>query len=764
MRMHRLFLIVLFINMVMGPAFEASAVEEGVPISAVQVRGNQRIESDTILGYVPNLKPGVVVSSDVINQSLKDLYRSEYFSDVHLKQEGSIFVIQVTESPSINRIAFEGNSKLSDKILHTEMKIQPRQLLNKIKIQHEIERILAIYRAKGYFGAQVVPQVIHRDQNRVDVIFEITEGKVAEIKKIVFMGNKKFSDDQLKTLMIIKESKWWRFFSSSDVYDPDRLEADKENFRKFYLSKGYADFKIVSATSELVPSKDGFIITFFLEEGDRYHFGNIDIKTEIPTLKIEQIRPKLKSEKGEWYSSFSIEKDTETITSVAGDYGYAFVDVRPLPKKNERLKTVDITYQIEKAPKVFISQIKILGNTRTVDSVIRRQFQVAEGDAFNATKLRASDRAIENLGFFKKVDMRHTPILSDPEKANVEVEVEEQSTGEINFSVGYNTAGGPFGMIKLLERNLFGRAYQFNNILYYGKKSKSLDVSLENPYFLDKDLLLGVGFVRGEENQESESSYKRTTTGARTWVGYNLADFLIQQWSYSLMFDKIGSIASNASSQIRSQAGSKTASVVGHSMIYDKRDFKFTPTEGYVTRMNNDVAGLGGNVKYFKNTIGGAYYYTPIDDLTLSIESELGAIQPMSGQQLRIVDKFVLGGTSLRGFEFAGVGPRSKSGNEDALGGDRMFTTSLEGGFPIGASKEIGLKGTVFLDMGTTWDTKLAASNDIYNYKALRMAAGFGLSWSSPMGLIRLDFGFPIMKKPGDKTTVILLNFGTGRF
>ncbi|MEI8320950.1 MAG: outer membrane protein assembly factor BamA [Alphaproteobacteria bacterium] len=734
------------------------------PVSAVTVQGNQRIETGTVLSHAPSLKVGKVASAKEINDALKDLYKSEYFSDVNIKRNGSVLIVEVVENPSINRIAFEGNKKVSDKILHTEMKIQPRQLLNKAKTQHEVERILAIYRAKGCFGAKVIPQIIKRDQNRVDIIFEITEGKIAEIKKILFIGNKKFSDDQLRSLMMIKESKWWRFFSSSDVYDPDRLEVDKDNLRKFYLSKGYADFKVIAATAELVPNKDGFIITFSVDEGERYRFNKAEIKTEIPTLKLDQIQDKIKAQKGDWYSSLTIERDTEVITAIAGDYGYAFVDVRPIPKKNEQLKTVDIVYYIEKAPKVFINQIKILGNTRTIDAVVRRQLLVAEGDAFNATKLRASDRNVENLGFFKKVDMKHVPVPSDPEKANIDVEVEEQSTGEINFSMGYNTSGGPFGMIKLLERNLFGRAYQFNSTLYYGKKSKNLDISLENPYFLDKDLLVGLGFVRGEENQESESSYNHTVTGVRTWMGYSLAEFLTQQWSYSLMEDRIGSIASNASTQVRAQAGQRTASIVGHALTYDKRDFKFSPTEGYVTTMHNNVAGVGGNVKYFKNTVGGAYYHTLFDDLTLSAESEVGAIQPLGGQQLRIVDKFVLGGTSLRGFEFAGVGPRAIGGNADSLGGDRMFTTSFQGTFPLGASKEIGLKGEVFLDMGTAWDTKLAASNSTYNYKALRMASGFGLSWASPFGLIRLDFGFPIVKKPGDKTSVILLNFGTGRF
>lgn len=736
-------------------------IVQAMPISKIVIEGNERIETPTILGYV-TIQEGQSPTQQQIDDNLKAIYNSNYFSDVSIKQEGSSLVVRVVENPSINRIVFEGNKNISDKIFNTEVKIQPRQLLNKNKVYEEVQRILAIYQAKGYFGAKVTPQIIKREQNRVDIVFEIVEGPSASIRSIKFVGNTKFTNDQLRQIILTKESHWWRFFASDDVYVPTRLEGDRENLRKFYLSKGYADFRVVSAVAELVPAQDGFIITFTLEEGERYRFGEVTVQNTIPYLKVDEIIKKLRAKQGDWYSTAVIEKDTETITNIAGDHGYAFVDIQPLPTRDEEKRTIKLIYKLVEGPKVFINKINIIGNSRTIDSVIRRQMRVAEGDPFNSTKLRASDKNLQNLGFFKKVELKSVPVVGDAEKTDEEVLVEEQSTGEINFSAGYNTAEGPFGMVNFTERNLFGRAYEFGSRVYYAKLRQSLDVSFQDPYFLNKDLVAGVGGGKIKQNNESESSYTQDQTSGRLWIGYHLSEFLIQKWNYMVALDRIGSINVNAAPQIRGQAGKKTVSLVGHTLSYDTRDFKFAPTSGYIATMNNDFAGLGGNVRFTKNVMGGEVYFTPLEEITFGVVSELGMAQGI-GQKLRVNDKFHLGGNTLRGFDYGGVGPHSKLGNRDDLGGDRMFTFSTEATFPLGISRELGIRGSVFLDSGTTWDSKETASN-VYNEKGMRVAVGFGFGWASPMGLIRVDFGFPLIKKPGDKTSMILVNFGTGRF
>ncbi len=744
-----------------GIAFGLCVAAEAVPISKVEVKGNERIETSTVLRYL-TIQEGQQPTQKEIDDNLKTIYNSNYFSDVSLNQVGSVLIVKVVENPSINRIVFEGNKNVSDKILNTEVKIQPRQLLNKNKVYEEVQKILAIYQAKGYFGAKVSPQIIKREQNRVDIVFEITEGASASVRSIKFIGNKKFSDDQLRQIILTKEAHWWRFLANDDVYVPARLEGDRENLRKFYLAKGYADFRVASAVAELVPARDGFIITFTIEEGDRYRFGEVTVQNTIPYLKVDEISKKIGAKEGDWYSTAVVEKDTEIITNIAGDHGYAFVDIQPIPVRDEEKKTIKLVYKLLEGPKVFINRINIIGNTRTVDSVIRRQMLLAEGDPFNSTKLRASDRNLQNLGFFKRVEIKSVPVVGDPEKTDEDILVEEQSTGEINFSAGYNTAEGPFGMINFTERNLFGRAYEFGSRLYYAKTWQSLDVNLQDPYFLNRDLTVGIGAGKTKANQESQSSYTQHSSSARTWMGYHLSELLIQKWNYSLSLDKIGSISQNAAPQIRQQAGTKTVSLVGHTLSYDARDFKFAPTSGYVASMNNEWAGLGGNIRFLRNTIGGEIYYTPVDELTLGVLTEAGSAQGL-GQKMRVNDKFHLGGDTLRGFDYGGVGPHSKTGNRDDLGGDRMFTLSTEATFPLGISRELGIRGTVFIDTGTTWDSKEKSPN-VYNDKGLRLSTGFGLGWASPMGLIKINFGFPIWKKPGDKTSIVLVNFGTSRF
>lgn len=739
----------------------AAHAEDSKVIKDVVVEGNQRIELETILSYM-SIKPGSRVTQGEIDNNLKAVFESKLFSDVHMERSGNVLYVTVVENPSINRIAFEGNKQISDKILQAEVQLKARQLLTKDKVQFEVRRILEIYKHKGYFGAKVSPKIIKREQNRVDVVFEIEEGKVAKIRSINFVGNKRYSADRLKSVITTTESAWWKFFSNTDVYDPNKLDMDSDNLRKFYRGKGYADFKVLSSTAELVPEQDAFIITFTVEEGERYKFGAVSVQSNFPKLPSETFEKAVKAHEGDWYSTDVIEQDTLIISELAGDHGYAFVNVRPMPMKNEEGHTVGINYVLEEGPKVFISRIKIRGNTRTIDQVIRRQFVLSEGDAFNSSKLKASDRNMQNLGYFKKVDLNREHVEGTEDQVDIVAEIEEQSTGEINFSAGYSTLDGPLGMVQLRERNLFGRAYSFGARVQVAKRSKNINLSLADPYFLNRDLEVGVAFDKGNRDQESESSYTRDNIGGRVWIAYNISQFLTQRWSYGLSKDKIGNVKANASRQVREQEGTATSSVVGHRLVYDRRDFPFAPTEGYILSLGNDYSGLGGDVKYYRNTLGGAIYYTPFEDITAHLDGEVGMIQGI-GKSVRIVDKFTLGGSDLRGFEYAGVGPRSKRGNHDALGGTRFYTISGEVSFPLGLPSEVGLRGSAFIDSGSVWDHSMKDS-DVYNFKNIRVAAGFGLGWSTPMGLIRLDFGFPLSKQKGDKTQMILLNFGTGRF
>jgi outer membrane protein insertion porin family len=729
-------------------------------IKNVVISGNRRIETSAIKSIL-DIQAGQTVNQEALDKNLKKLYATEYFTDINISLHNQILVIAVVENPSINQVAFEGNKNVMDHILEKEVKLQPRNLLTKTKVQNEVQRILAIYRSKGYFNAKVVSKIIKKDQNRADVVFEIDEGPVAEIRKIKFIGNANFSDDKLRHVLITKEAHWYRFFATDDVYDPERLNTDRDNLWKFYINKGYADFRVVSAQVEMAPDHEGFVISFTLEEGERYKFGDIAIQNNIPGLDAHDLKEKLKSQKDKWFSAEIVEKDTEKLTEEAGNLGYAFVRIEPIHNKDEATKTVNISYNIDQGPRVYIRDIEITGNTRTVDSVIRRQFKFVEGDAFNTSKIKTSDRNLENLDFFKTTDIQKIPVPNEPDKIDLKLKVEEKSTGEINFNVGFSTAEGPLGMIRLQERNLLGRAYIFSSEFRATRRSKDANVMFANPYFLNRDLEAGVGISRSKRDNEDISSFTQNTIGANTWLGYSLSEYWGQSLNYSLTQEKIGGVKPGAFRDIKEQQGRHLSSVIGQTLAYDRRNYRYAPTSGYVTRLKNSLAGLGGTTKYHQHTLSGGYYYPLTEDVTFSLESQIAAIFPYAGKKIRITDKFFLGGTDLRGFE--NIGPRAKTGDLDFLGGDRMFSTKAEVSFPLGLPTESGIKGYVFMDAGTTWDTKQKAP-DVYNSRALRYAPGVGVGWASPFGLIRLDFGFAMNKKPGDSPQVFMLNFGASNF
>jgi outer membrane protein insertion porin family len=758
------------------------------PISDISVEGTKRLEKATVLNFI-NVEMGEVLDESKLDEALKKLYATGYFADVVLEQTGGLLKIKVVENPTINRIVYEGNKAVSEKILNTDMKLKPRMMYAKHQIQREVQRLLAIYRLKGYFGARVTPQLIKREQNRVDIVFEIEEGDATKIEAIRFVGNKEFSGWDLSGVIGTKESIWWKFFSTDDVYDPDRVEMDKELLRKYYLNHGYVDFKVLSATAELLPKQDAFVITFFLEEGQQYKVSEIKIENKlkhIPTSDLEKI---VSLKKGDWYSAEEVEYTVEAMSDKISTLGYAFVDVTPIPNIDSKTGTISITFKLEEGPKIFINRINIGGNVRTIDTVIRREFLLAEGDAFNASRLRSSDRRLNNLGFFKKIDIDKKTVNGRNDLVDINVNVEEQPTGDISFSAGFSTTDGPLGMIKVSERNLFGRAYEVSSALQMAKRSKSLNVDFVNPYFLDRNLAWGVGGFVNKVNRKDTSSYNEFSIGARTSIGYSLSRYVIQRWTYSIAQHKIENVSDKAFPLIKNEAGKYISSTIGHEISYDRLDNRFAPTNGYILRTNNDFTGVGGNVRYLKNTISGAVYYSLLKNVVLGIDAQAGMMNPIGGRRIRISDKFLLGGQSLRGFDYGGVGPHSQGTNSpidkkngfiesDALGGDMMFTTSAEIRFPLGLPEDFAISGHVFVDAGTLWDTKLKKEVDDYNKiaavdkrvaqpfnsKNMRAAVGIGISWASPMGMIGIDYGYPILKQKGDETRNILINFGAGKF
>lgn len=744
-----------------GAEFSGPAASGGT-ISRIDVRGTQRIEPDTVVSYL-TVSPGDSFTAESLDGSLKALFATGLFADVQLGREGSVLVVQVAENPIVNRIAFEGNRRIDDTQLEAEISSKPRVVYTRTRVQSDVDRILEIYRRSGRFAARVEPQIIELEQNRVDLVFEIDEGPLTTVREITFVGNREFSQSRLKEEIQTQESAWYRFLSTSDTYDPDRVTFDRELLRRFYLKRGYADFRVVSAVAELTPDREAFFLTITVEEGDRYKFGTVDIDSSLRELDPEAVRGELTTHEGDWYNSEEVENSVNALTSAVGDLQYAFVDVRPRVRRNREEKTIDLTYEVKEGPRVFVERIDISGNMRTEDRVIRREMLLAEGDPFNTSAMRRSERRVRDLGFFEKVTV-NTVQGSAPDQTVVDVQVVEQSTGEISIGAGYSSTDGALADFAVRERNFLGKGQDVRFGTSLSQRTQEFDISFTEPYFLERDLSAGVDLFRTTRDNQSESSFDEKQTGFTLRLGYPLSPSLRQRVNYTLKEVDINDVDSDASRFIRDQEGKYITSSVGQDLTYDKRDSRIDPTDGYFITLSNDLAGLGGDAEYLRNRLSGAVYFPVLEQVVLTVSGEAGITWGLGDEEVRINDRFFLGGQTLRGFDSAGVGPRDLTGgSDDALGGTKFYRSTVELGFPLGLPEELGIQGHTFADAGSLWDADAEAQpgEDFRDENKLRVSVGAGVSWRSPVGPIRVDLAKAVKKQDYDETEVFRFSFGT---
>lgn len=754
---------------VTGHAFDARGTEQlaqvitGGSISDIRVDGTQRIEPATVRSYLV-VKPGDPFDTEQLDESLKALFATGLFGDVSLRREGSVLRVVVTENPIINRIAFEGNRKLDDEQLQKEVQLRPRVVYTRTRVQSDVQRILDLYRRNGRFAASVEPKIIPLDQNRVDLVFEVNEGPRTGVNRITFIGNKEYGDAKLRGEIQTKESRWYRFLSTDDNYDPDRLTYDREMLRRFYLKHGYADFRVVSAVAELSPEQDGFYITFTLEEGERYSFGTIGVESHLHGLNADDVKTAVVTREKDWYNAEEVEDTINKLTSAVNDLHFPFVDIRPRIERKPETRTIDIVYEIHEGPRVFVERIDIGGNVRTLDKVIRREFQIVEGDPYNGAKLKRSEQRVRDLGYFEKVNVSATE-GSAPDQTVVQVEVAEQSTGEIMLGAGFSTTDGPLADFGIRERNLFGRGQDLRFSTILSKRRREFDISFTEPYFMERDLSAGVDLFRITRNNQDQSSFDESNTGFSLRLGFPITDKLRQRVSYTLEQIKIENIPLAASRLVREQAGSRLTSSIGQEMLYDARDSRLNPTDGYYIRFNTELAGLGGDARYLRNRLGAGYYYSLGEQWILNVAGEVGHIAGL-GQKISIADRFFLGGDTLRGFAVAGVGPRDLSAgapHKDSLGGSRYYRGTAEMSFPLGLPDELGLSGHAFSDFGSLWGADVTAQPGevLVDDNKIRVSAGVGLGWRSPLGPIRVDFALPLVKQSYDQKQQFRFSFGT---
>ena len=738
----------------------AQPVPMGGRISEIRVEGLQRIEPETVLSYL-TIKAGDSFDTDRIDSSLKALFNTGLFADVSLRRDADALIIQVAENPIINRLAFEGNDIIERAALEKELQLRPRVVYTRTRVQSDVKRILDLYRRQGRFAATVEPKVIQQSQNRVDLIFEINEGPATKVRQITFIGNRRYSDSRLQSVIDTQGSHWFSFLTGDDVYDPDRLQNDRELLRKFYYAHGYADFRVVSAVAELTQDRKDFFVTFTVEEGERYKFGPSNIMTKLSDLDPEKLRPYLTYNEGDWYNADRVESSINKFTDAVGSLGYAFVDIRPRSERDRDNQLISLTYEINEGPRVYVERIDIRGNSRTEDKVIRREFRLIEGDAFNTAKLNRSRQRIRGLQFFKVLDVRQVE-GSAPDKTVLQVNVEEQSTGSFNIGGGFSSSSGPIAIVQVSERNLLGKGLRGTARLMIGTIVQEGQLSFTDPYFLDRNLTAGFDLTDTTRNKVGSIAFEEKKTGLQLRTGFAYNDSLSQGINYNIRQSKIRNVNDTASVYIQRQEGEVLLSSIGQSITYDKRDSKIDPSEGYVIRFSTDFAGLGGDEQFIKTELSSVVYYSFLTDWVFSVGGRGGYNYNLKDHPLSLSDRYFIGSDGFRGFDRGGVGPRDvATGN--SLGGNRFYVGTLELAVPLGIAREFGLKGILFTDVGSVWGVEddPAGGPGINDSSSPRVTVGMGAAFKSPFGPVRIDLGYALLKESFDKTEYFTFNFGS---
>ena len=740
-----------------APAVEATQdAPDALNIKTIKIAGVQKFTDEAVLSF-SGLKPGKL-TYDQIDEAIRKIDDTGFFRDVSSDISGDVLTLKVEENPTIAKIAYEGNKELSDDDLKMDVGIRARDIFSAKKADEAADRIMAAYRTEGNFNAHVEPKIIPLDQNKVNLVFEISEGSFVGVQRIHFIGNHAFNESQLRSTIMTRETAWYSFLTGHDQYDPAQIDADKEALHRYYFERGYIDFKIKSAVSQMSQNRKGFYVTYTLDEGKRYTYSNVSIKSDIARVNTTSLMTALLTAKGDFYNLDKIEKSTQKINDELGQLGYAFVDVSPeTQNKNVKNNTVDLVYHIKEGQKVTVEKINVIGNVRTIDKVIRREMKLVEGDPYNAEKLRQSRRNIQNLGFFSKVDLKTRPGTTR-DKIIIDVHVDEQSTGQVSFGAGFSTVDNFIGDVSLEETNLFGTGNKASVSTNFSSRKQEFDLSLTNPYFMDRNVTAGVDLYSISRDNQRESSYDLTKNGVGLRMGYNINEDLSQNWSYNYRVSDISNVKPTASRFVKDQEGTTTVSSISQSLVYDKTDNRIDPTDGYMMRWSIDLAGLGGDSKFIRNRVKANNYISLAEHWIIETYGDAGYIKGLGGHDVGIAERFFMGGDSFPGFELSGIGPRDIT-TGDALGGNAMYKVGTELHFPVGLDED-GVSGRLFTEAGSLWGID-ESGPEIRDTSAVRATGGIGVVWASSFGPIRVDFSKPYLKQDYDKEQIFRFSIGT---
>ncbi len=806
-------------SVLLGTATVAVPTSSAYAQSNIEVQGNRRVEAATIRSYFKP-GPGGRLGAYEIDEAYKALFATGLFQDINIRQAGGRIIVTVVENSVINRIAFEGNARVKDDQLKLEIQSKERGTLSRGVVQSDVQRIVEVYRRSGRYDVTVVPKIIDLPNGRVDLVFEISEGAKTTILSIDFVGNRAYSSWRLKDVVRTTQTNILSFLQSTNIYDQDRLEADRELLRRFYLKNGYIDVRIVGAAAEFDPARNGFVVVFTIEEGDQYRVGTVDVRSNVRAIDAGMMRSRVRTSPGNVYNAEALEKSVEDMTIEAARQGYAFALVRPRADRDIQARLVNLVYTIDDGQRVYIEQINVRGNTRTRDYVIRREFDVAEGDPYNRALINRAERRLRNLGYFKEVKILTEP-GSSPDRVIINVQVEEQSTGEFSVGGGYSTADGFLAEVSIGERNFLGYGLYAKASVQYGQHASGYSVSFVEPYLLGYRVALGVDLFSRIQKATNFVSYESRTTGGGLRLGFTLREDLSLQLRYSIYSQKIELPAylrncnninpdwintfptpavygtpgftfpggvnqidmncfadGEASLAVRRELaqGTVLTSLVGYDLSYNTLDNNRNPTSGLLAVLKQDFAGVGGDVQYIRTTADIRSYYEPIQDVIGVLRLQAGYIYGWGSDGLRMLDHFQMGPNLVRGFAPSGIGPRDLgSPTNDALGGSMFWGTSVELQTPLFfAPKEVGIKVAVFADAGSLWnyqgptswlpplpgatgETLFPTSNSMF----VNSSVGVGLLWASPFGPLRFDLAYPITKQSFDRTQIFRFSGGT---
>lgn len=741
----------------------------GGRIAAVDVKGNQRIDASTVRSYIL-LRPGDPFSQRRMDLSLKTLYATGLFQSVSIDRQGNDLVVQVKENPVVNRVFFRGNSVVKDKDMQKAISLKPGSVFTPAAAASDTKSILALYGKHGHYGATVQPEIVKLPENRVNVVFECNEGHETLISRINFIGNHHYGQTKLREVISSRQDAWYRFLSSSDEYNQERVKYDESLLSQFYFHHGYADFKVVSSTAQLSPDRKSFYLTFVVDEGPRYRISSVQVVSSLRKLPGKQLRPLIPISKGDVFDGDALQAADKAISAYVQNRGFAFAQVEPDVKENHKDHTIALTFRVIEGPRVYVGDVAIRGNTRTEDSVIRRQIELAPGDAYNQQAVKQSKENLQNLGFFKKKDISIKPIpTNSPDKVNLDVGVSEQATGQFSLGGGYSTDLGALVNVGLSQNNFLGTGIDTSISGLLAQKGTQFNLGVTNPYFLGRNLIAGFDLFRTDTYNTTSYVFSERSIGGDLRLGFRYNSHVSQAFTYTISTRDIYNIFTDASLYILNEAGNSSLSQLGTTLTFDYRNDRLDPSSGGLLALSGDFAGLGGTAKYVRLQARGAYYIPLEKELgskqwVLELDGHVGDIVGIEGYKTLIADRFFLGGDSLLGFQTGGAGPHDTQYG-DSLGGNFIWTQDTVLHFPLPVTPDLGISGFAFADIGS-----LSGVSPIYlNGKQLgladtaapRISAGIGVAWNTPFGLIDLSFAQPIKKYKYDQVEQFRVSFGT---